>query len=457
MKSFRGFIVLLLPFFCSIMAHAQKEYDSFLKEGKVWKMEYPPSQPNPDDYVSYFRCVKLQGDTLINDIPFKQIHKKDWSTEENEPAEWEAIPGYIGEKDGKIYYYRNYYGPQGPDVLMDFSLGLGDELVDFHIGRHFVVSDISYVTPIRADIRCTRRSIYLCPDLMESYRQMRSSDTWIEGIGSIKGGIMGTEGATVLGTYPRLLRCEDNGVCIYNAEDMTDTSPNTQTSFESLLEGGKSWQMEYRSAAPPEYEVQYDYKEITLQGDTIIDGIPFKKAQDFWIGQKDGVVYQYTVDDNYGEQCLPIMDFSLNVGDEFQVRLKDSIGFGEKLKLIPEKYNVVGVCDTIIASSADKQLRRCVYVQSLQTRELDCWVEGIGSLNYGIIGRKKYQYDSFKRLLQCSQGTEKLYTSDITVNIKAPQVHKVSKTNLLFDLQGRPVKDAPKHGIYVKDGRKVIR
>ena len=30
-------------------------------------------------------------------------------------------------------------------------------------------------------------------------------------------------------------------------------------------------------------------------------------------------------------------------------------------------------------------------------------------------------------------------------------------THLLFDLQGRPVKDAPKHGIYVKDGRKVIR
>ena len=30
-------------------------------------------------------------------------------------------------------------------------------------------------------------------------------------------------------------------------------------------------------------------------------------------------------------------------------------------------------------------------------------------------------------------------------------------TSRFFDLQGRPVKDAPKHGIYVKDGRKVIR
>ena len=60
---------MLLSFFCSIMVHAQKEYDSFLKEGKVWKMEYPPSQPNPDDDVSYFRCVKLQGDTLRKRFP----------------------------------------------------------------------------------------------------------------------------------------------------------------------------------------------------------------------------------------------------------------------------------------------------------------------------------------------------------------------------------------------------
>ena len=33
----------------------------------------------------------------------------------------------------------------------------------------------------------------------------------------------------------------------------------------------------------------------------------------------------------------------------------------------------------------------------------------------------------------------------------------LEKTSRLFDLLGRPVKDAPTHGIYVKDGRKVIR
>lgn len=30
MKSFRGFIILLLPFFCSIMVHAQKEYNGVM-------------------------------------------------------------------------------------------------------------------------------------------------------------------------------------------------------------------------------------------------------------------------------------------------------------------------------------------------------------------------------------------------------------------------------------------
>ena len=37
---------------------------------------------------------------------------KVWIADENEPTEWKAIPGYIGEKDGKIYYYRNYYNKE---------------------------------------------------------------------------------------------------------------------------------------------------------------------------------------------------------------------------------------------------------------------------------------------------------------------------------------------------------
>lgn len=49
MKSFRGFIVLLLSFFCSIMAHAQKEYNG------VMTRICPCGIPKKDSYDLYYR------------------------------------------------------------------------------------------------------------------------------------------------------------------------------------------------------------------------------------------------------------------------------------------------------------------------------------------------------------------------------------------------------------------
>ena len=87
---------------------------------------------------------------------------------------------------------------------------------------------------------------------------------------------------------------------------------------------------------------------------------------------------------------------------------------------------------------------------------LDCWVEGIGSLTYGTLGDRIYWVGSSKRLLQCKQGDEVLYSVDIATSIQTPQINEVS-SNIRFDLQGRPVKSTPKHGIYIKDGRKTNR
>ena len=104
----------------------------------------------------------------------------------------------------------------------------------------------------------------------------------------------------------------------------------------------------------------------------------------------------------------------------------------------------------------DKRLRRCVYVNSFGKNILDCWVEGIGSLTYGILGDRIYWVGSSKRLLQCKKGDEVLYSADSVTSIQTPQKNEASK-DYLFDLQGRPIKGEAKRGIYVKDGRKVIK
>ena len=60
--------------------------------------------------------------------------------------------------------------------------------------------------------------------------------------------------------------------------------------------------------------------------------------------------------------------------------------------------------------------------------------------------KKTEPWNGFKSIVPIEEETDA-----IMVQKSAPDTH------LLFDLLGRPVKDASKHGIYVKDGRKVIR
>jgi len=229
-----------------------------------------------------------------------------------------------------------------------------------------------------------------------------------------------------------------------------------QKEYESLLEEGKVWKMEYKAVLPSEYGEHYSYENVVLQGDTVIDGIPFRSTGSYWIGQKDGVVYEYAKNSNMGQK-FPIMDFTLNVGDEFIIYEKDYDDEGDSVAIWEtDRYIVIAVSDTILASSMDKRLRHCVYVNSIRRKILDCWVEGIGSLTYGILGDRIYWVGSSKRLLQCKQGDEVLYSVDIATSIQTPQINEVS-SNIRFDLQGRPVKSTPKHGIYIKDGRKTNR
>ena len=127
MKPFRKLVILLLSVSCSIMAYAQKEYDSLLKEGKVWTMSYKATL-NPEVYPDLYHYSKmmLHGDTLISEIPFKQIYEKGLTDNlEDESAEWKATRQFVGEKDGRIFYLNGDYSVN-PIGVMDFSLNVSD-------------------------------------------------------------------------------------------------------------------------------------------------------------------------------------------------------------------------------------------------------------------------------------------------------------------------------------------
>ena len=247
-------VVLLLSALCSIIVYAQKEYDSILKEGKVWRMEYKlVVEPGYGD-VYNDEIIMLKGDTLIDEVPFKQMHKKSWRRgEESEPTEWKAIRCYIGEKDGKIYYLEdNPYNPSYRPylIVMDFSLGIGDDFVYTSTGSG---SQIVYAVKTASDtiFSCSddkrpRRCLSVIEKDIEFYMR---SDIWIEGVGAVKTGLTGIFGLYQYGAYPKLLRCEDNGVCIYEAEDV---SADIQTVKENHTTGAVTYDLQGRRVLQPQ-------------------------------------------------------------------------------------------------------------------------------------------------------------------------------------------------------------
>jgi len=264
-----------------------------------------------------------------------------------------------------------------------------------------------------------------------------------------------------------------------NIEEM-DVQP--QTSQEPLLSEDKCWTMNYKLAVPNGSTI---IEETVLRGDSIINGIHCMKryvrecrqGEDMpetwtewsYIGQEDSKIYLY---DSSTKELKPIMDFGLNVGDVFTL-------YTDEIDL-----RVAAVTDTIIASSSDKRARKCIFLEMElfgECSEADIWVEGIGSLFYGITGMNVMYTGSDPHLEKCAEEDRILYSRSggatgigdagrlnnkeqiINGSTGSPQ----DKRGGVYDLQGRRIgaslndkgqmaNERMKKGVYINDGRKIV-
>lgn len=184
-------------------------------EGKEWTMLYE-LVVNPSVYENrqiYYKMT-LVGDTVIADIPFKQIFEKHWWKHgEEEPAQYSATYGYLGEKDGRIY---SWYAPNPmtPECVMDFSLQSGDAMSLTDYNDKFVVKAVSDTIILNSTDQITRKCLYI--NYIDNEER---NDVWIEGIGSVCYGLDGLKGFVSSGSRQKLIRCVDSGVCIFDEDD----------------------------------------------------------------------------------------------------------------------------------------------------------------------------------------------------------------------------------------------
>ena len=231
--------------------------------------------------------------------------------------------------------------------------------------------------------------------------------------------------------------------------------------YQPLLEEGKIWVVDNDVAGGDVYHI---YNQYTANKERVIDCIQYwalmeskfvdgafgdpKAISDCFVGEKDGKLYFW----NGGEQQAPVlfMDFSLTAGSSLDFKLSDDEDFGTVY------MEVTAVGDTVFASSADRSRRRLLHV-SYNGRP-DVWVEGIGSLKYGIMFPYYFgTTGSVQSLWECRDGETILYTASGNPDGISSQSLANCRSSHIFDLQGRRLTAEPQHGVFIKGGKKVAK
>ena len=237
---------------------------------------------------------------------------------------------------------------------------------------------------------------------------------------------------------------------------------SAQNKISDILNGDKQWTMRYKLVVAPELGDVIYYESIKLVGDTIIAGIPFKqeytqerkafsdvtnewKPSEFYIGQDGEKIFEYS---NVPKTIRLAYDFSHNIGDKVTItNFYDS-------KDPRYTFNIINISDSVLASSTDKLQRKCLYEQQ------DIWIEGIGSLSYGLRGALLCTYSGAKQtFVECRDKDNILYENPDakTLDNECIQIKRPSNSISLFDLQGRRINGQPQKGMYIQNGKKFVK
>ena len=193
---------------------AQVSYESLLEGDRCWTMQYKSVLSPERDGVMSFEEVRLNGDTVIGGILFKQKISRSWLHGCEKPTDWTASHEYLGQEGGKVYLFSNipYYEMTEPRLIMDFSANAGDiiEVGLQSIRFSYAVTSSDYAVLQDCDDHTPRRCLYV------RSTEGGVTDKWIEGIGSAQFGISSTIPSD--GTMVCLYSCSNNGIVTYKTD-----------------------------------------------------------------------------------------------------------------------------------------------------------------------------------------------------------------------------------------------
>ncbi|MBO5549715.1 MAG: leucine-rich repeat domain-containing protein [Prevotella sp.] len=195
------------------------QFESLMTGERIWTMcSYNSYSATGKNYYE----MRLGKDYVtLEDIPFNILYLRDYMN--GAYGGWYGH-SHVGYQDGR--YYSFYFDDNHVYPIMDFNLQKGDVFQQYgqeYSTQPYIVTAVSDTIISNSTEKKVRKVIYLTnlrdPDDPE--RQ----EVWIEGVGSLNGGIMGTYNQAAIGGVYKVLKCTAHGnVLLENGSVPTDIS-----------------------------------------------------------------------------------------------------------------------------------------------------------------------------------------------------------------------------------------
>ena len=115
----------------------------------------------------------------------------------------EQVIAYLREEDGKLYMYNSNLKPSAEKLLYDFTMEVGDEVVEEEGVMGYVVTDVSYIDFQGRELKKLTFSPWCYVEDGEKFVDYDIQDIWVEGMGS-NGGLLTPFPSSLTGNWNHL-------------------------------------------------------------------------------------------------------------------------------------------------------------------------------------------------------------------------------------------------------------
>lgn len=426
------------------MEESPTAIEPVIADGKTWTMYSLPVVAPENESTIGFLQVKLGNTMEMDGVTFHQIVFSEGYYGQNEPSDWKETGEYIGESDGKVYLYDKW--SEQTVQVMDFTLSTGDTYRQLASNNpndgyeDFVVTAVSDTIIALSSDKTPRKCLYL-----SRKGSNRIDDVWIEGIGSLTGSVYGAYIFLSAGAIPSLKTCETDDQLLYEV-------------YHPLLKEGKTWNYEQVCVNIWDDSSETEDVSYVVSGTIEIENKTYYKM---YRVAKNGSRYYCALREegrqvwvrNEGEAESLLYDFGMAVGDSYMPLPYDGVNIQlADVKPVRFRNRVLDVLDYYNEGFIDFTIHLHA-------------IEGIGC-EAGWDIREPFMpiptngifiIENFKSCFEdgvCIFRNEDF--SQIPTGISCVQTAKRFLPSGMYNLQGQRLSEKPKHGIFIRGGRKYL-